>query len=129
MKRFLATVLMLAATAAVVWLNPPENLALGRGVLQAVPPTFGPWSGTDYSFEDAVIDELKADDILIRRYERDGQTVWLCVVYHQNKRYGAHAGVHVTGLGQTAAGEQTAGQQQAATAHQGDSGGLQAGGF
>ncbi len=90
MKRFLATVLMLAATAAVVWLNPPENLALGRGVLQAVPPTFGPWSGTDYSFEDAVIDELKADDILIRRYERDGQTVWLCVVYHQNKRYGAH---------------------------------------
>lgn len=90
MRRFLAAALMLAATAAVVWLNPPENLALGRGVLQAVPATFGPWSGTEYSFEDAVVEELKAEDILIRRYERDGQTVWLCIVYHQNKRYGAH---------------------------------------
>lgn len=90
MKRFLGTALMLAATAVVVWRNPPENLALGRGVLKAVPAQFGPWSGTDYSFEDAVVEELKADDMLIRRYEQAGQTVWLCVVYHQNKRYGAH---------------------------------------
>jgi len=74
----------------VVWRSPPENLALGRGVLKSVPAAFGPWSGTDYSFEDAVVEELKADDMLIRRYENAGQTVWLCVVYHQNKRYGAH---------------------------------------
>lgn len=90
MRRWLAAAAMLGATALVVWLSPPVNLALGRGVLQAVPATFGPWSGTDYSFEDAVVEELRADDMLIRRYENAGQTVWLCVVYHQNKRYGAH---------------------------------------
>lgn len=90
MKRFVAAALMLGITALVVWLSPPENLALGRGVLQAVPAAFGPWSGTDYSFEDAVVEELKADDMLIRRYQNAEQTVWLCVVYHQNKRYGAH---------------------------------------
>lgn len=90
MMRFFTAALMLAMTAAVVWFNPPENLALGRGVLQSVPATFGPWSGTDYSFEDAVIEELKAEDMLIRRYEDSGRTVWLCVVYHQNKRYGSH---------------------------------------
>ena len=63
MKRVLITAAILMVTAAVVWLSPPENLALGRGVLQAVPTTFGDWSGTDYSFEDAVVEELKASDL------------------------------------------------------------------
>ncbi len=90
MIRFAAAVLLLGATAAYVLLNPPENLALGRTVLRAIPATFGPWSGSEYSFEDAVVEELQADDLLIRRYEQGGHTVWLCVVYHQNRRYGAH---------------------------------------
>jgi EpsI family protein len=90
MMRWLATVALLGATALVVLLNPPRNLALGRAVLQALPATFGPWNGTELSFEDAVVEELKADDILIRRYDRGGERVWLCVVYHENRRYGAH---------------------------------------
>jgi EpsI family protein len=90
MKRFLAAFLMMSLTAAVVVLSPPENLALGRGVLKQVPSTFGPWSGNELSFEDAVVEELQADDILIRRYENGTQPVWLCIVYHQNRRYGAH---------------------------------------
>ncbi|HEV2104654.1 MAG TPA: EpsI family protein [Candidatus Eisenbacteria bacterium] len=90
MRRFLAAALLLAATAAYGALHPPENLALGRGVLRAVPAAFGPWNGTELSFEDAVVDELKADDLLIRRYQRGPDVVWLCIVYHQNRRYGAH---------------------------------------
>ncbi|MBK7367294.1 MAG: EpsI family protein [Candidatus Eisenbacteria bacterium] len=46
--------------------------------------------GTELSFEDAVVEELQADDILIRRYDDGTQPVWLCIVYHQNRRYGAH---------------------------------------
>ena len=80
MKLYLATCLMIAATAAVVWLNPPEDLSLGHGVLRAVPSTFGDWTGTDYRFEDAVVEELKADDILIRKYENGDEAVWLCLV-------------------------------------------------
>jgi EpsI family protein len=37
-----------------------------------------------------VREELQADEILIRRYRRSAATVWLCMVYHQNRRFGAH---------------------------------------
>lgn len=81
---------VLLATATYVVLHPPVNLAEGRGILKSVPASFGEWSGREMSFEDAVVEELRADDLLIRRYEREGAVVWLCVIYHQNKRYGAH---------------------------------------
>jgi EpsI family protein len=90
MRRFAAVALLLAATAVYVLLHPPANLAAGGKVLGACPTSFGDWNGTELSFEDAVVDELKADDLLIRRYERDGVPVWLLVIYHQNRRYGAH---------------------------------------
>src|SRR5689334_14755391 len=90
MTRLIATVLLLGATAAYVFAHPPANLAAGHGVLRGCPQQFGDWNGTDLSFEDAVVDELKADDLLIRRYVRGDDRVWLCIVYHQNRRYGAH---------------------------------------
>jgi EpsI family protein len=89
-KRFVAALLMIGATAAYTWLNPPVNLALGGARLAACPTTLGDWTGTALSFEDAVVEELRADDLLIRRYARGAETVWLCVVYHENRRYGAH---------------------------------------
>lgn len=90
MTRYLATLVLLAGTAAYVLFHPPVNLAEGRGALRATPQRFGDWSGTELSFEDAVVDELRADDLLLRRYERGRDVVWLCVIYHQNRRYGAH---------------------------------------
>ena len=81
---------LLAATGWYVVANPPDNLAVSEGALATTPAAFGEWNGTDLSFEDAVVEELKADDLLVRRYERDGEVVWLCVVYHRNRRYGAH---------------------------------------
>jgi len=90
MMRDLAMLLLLAVTAVYGWLHPPVNLAAGRGVLKHVPAVLGDWNGTDLSFEDAVVEELRADDILTRRYVRGDDVVWLCIVYHQNRRYGAH---------------------------------------
>ncbi len=90
MRRFVVVALMLAATALYGAWHPPVNLAVGRGALVACPVAFGPWNGSELSFDDAVVEELKADDLLIRRYERGGDVAWLCVVYHQNRRYGAH---------------------------------------
>ena len=90
MKRFLLAVALLAATVGYEVLNPPVNLAIARGVLKRVPQSFGPWRGTELGFDDAVNEELKADDVLIRRYDDGARSVWLCLVFHQNKRYGAH---------------------------------------
>ncbi len=90
MIRFGATVAMLGLTALYVMLHPPANLALGQAVLASCPVQLGSWNGADLSFEDAVVEELKADDLLIRRYVRGDDLAWLCLVYHQNRRYGAH---------------------------------------
>jgi len=88
--RWLVLLALLAATAAYVLLHPPVDLAAGQGVLRACPADFGAWNGSELSFEDAVLEELRADDVLVRRYERDGQVAWLTIVYHRNRRYGAH---------------------------------------
>ena len=90
MKTFFAAALLLAATAVSVLLTPPVDLAAGQGVLRGVPAEVGPWKGTDSAFEDAVVEELSADDLLIRRYVDGKKSVWLCLVYHQNRRYGSH---------------------------------------
>lgn len=90
MKTLLAAVVMLVATSASVLLTPPIDLAAGHGILRGVPHEFGPWQGTDAQFEQAVVEELRADDLLIRRYVDGTRSVWLCLVYHQNRRYGAH---------------------------------------
>src|SRR5688572_9689331 len=90
MTRWLATLGLLAVTGWYVVANPPANLAVSHGALAATPASFGQWNGTELSFEDAVVDELDADDLLVRRYERGEDVVWLCIVYHRNWRYGAH---------------------------------------
>ena len=88
--KLLAVLLLLAATAAYVLLHPHLDLAAGHGVLAACPAVFGGWNGTDLSFEDAVLEELKADDVLVRRYVLGEEVTWLTIVYHQNRRYGSH---------------------------------------
>jgi EpsI family protein len=88
--RYAITLALLGLTAAYVLLHPPPNLALGGGALDACPTRFGDWDGTELSFEDAVVEELKADDLLVRRYQRGAERAWLCVVYHRHRRYGAH---------------------------------------
>lgn len=88
--KFLAVLVLLATTAAYVLLHPPPDLAVGHGALASCPAVFGDWNGTDLSFEDAVLEELKADDVLVRRYVLGDEVAWLTIVYHQNRRYGAH---------------------------------------
>ena len=90
MSRLLVTLALLVATAWYVVAHPPANLAIGKGALTACPTQFGPWNGTELSFENAVVENLDADDLLVRRYARGEDVVWLCVVYHQRRRYGAH---------------------------------------
>jgi len=88
--RLVAVLALLAATAAYVLAHPPPDLAAGHGALASCPAVFGDWNGRDFSFEDAVLEELKADDVLVRRYVQGDRVAWLTIVYHRNRRYGAH---------------------------------------
>ena len=88
--KLLSVLLLLASTGAYVLLHPPLDLAAGHGALAACPAVFGDWNGTELSFADAVLDELKADDVLVRRYVRGDELTWLTIIYHQNRRYGSH---------------------------------------
>jgi len=89
-SRFFITLALLIATAWYVVAHPPSNLAIGKWALAHCPAQFGPWNGTELSFENAVVENLRADDLLVRRYTRGDDLVWLCIVYHQRRRYGAH---------------------------------------
>lgn len=83
---------LLALTAAYVFLNPPERLALEGRSLAEFPRRLGSWESIDLSFSEVVYDELDADDTLARLYRNDvGDDVWFVIIFHQNERYGAHA--------------------------------------
>ena len=89
-RRLIAVCILLALTAAYVHLNPPAEMDLATGSLDAFPLEFDGWSGTNRGFSEVITEELSADDTLARRYDRGGSAVWFVVIFHQNERYGAH---------------------------------------
>ena len=89
--RVAAVLVLLAATALYVRMNPPRRLELGPEALVAFPTELGSWHGVDLEFSDVVTEELDADDTLARRYvDETGTSVWFVIIFHQNDRYGAH---------------------------------------
>lgn len=89
--RVAVVLVLLAATALYVRMNPPRRLELGAEALNAFPLELNSWSGSDVEFSDVVTEELAADDTLARRYiDEDGNAVWFVIIFHQNERYGAH---------------------------------------
>ncbi len=84
-------IIMLAATGVYTFMNAPANLVLGTDTLSTFPREFGEWTSQDLEFSDVVYDELAADDTLVREYRRAEESpVWFVIIYHENKRYGAH---------------------------------------
>lgn len=64
----------------------PEVVDFGR-----IPSAFPGWQGRDVEADAQSVEILQPDGILMRRYEdAGGRQAWLCVVYHQNNKYGAH---------------------------------------
>ena len=80
---------LLALLAAYVLFIPPGRASTIH--LATLPGEIAGFSGRDLPLEQAVLDDLDPDGILIRRYERAGVSpVWLVVVYFENARLGAH---------------------------------------
>lgn len=65
--------------------------------LKQIPHEIAEWSGKDFFFDDNVLNELRADQTLFRRYANDeGREVWLFIGYWRNQKYGAqpHSPLH-----------------------------------
>jgi EpsI family protein len=87
--RVAASLALLGLLAAyIVWL-PPGHAGTTR--LDLVRRDIAGFHGVDLELEQAVLDDLHPDAILIRRYERAAAPpIWLVIVYFENARLGAH---------------------------------------
>ncbi|MFN8546825.1 MAG: EpsI family protein [Candidatus Eisenbacteria bacterium] len=80
---------VLGLLAGYVLLIPPGHA--GTTALELLPKEVAGFESQDLKLEQAVLDDLDPDGILIRRYERAGAPpVWVVVVYFENARLGAH---------------------------------------
>jgi EpsI family protein len=80
-------ILALAAVAAHL-ARPAEVRSLD---LDLIPPVLAGWRGQDTPLDSISVEVLQPDVSLMRRYDGPGGApAWLCVVYHQNNKYGAH---------------------------------------
>jgi EpsI family protein len=62
-----------------------------RSELAALPMELLDCQGEDIAVEEAVVDDLGSDDLLVRRYDRpDGVPVWVVLIYFVNSRLGGH---------------------------------------
>lgn len=62
-----------------------------RSDLAALPHALLGMQGTDVPLDQAILDDLDPDDLLIRRYQRpDGVPVWVVLIYFVNTRLGGH---------------------------------------
>lgn len=61
--------------------------------LQEFPEQVGEWKHVgDITMDRRVVDVLGADGLIFREYQNPlGESVFLCIMYHANDRYGAHS--------------------------------------
>ena len=80
---------VLGATAAIIFASRPSHLA---GVdFERVPYSFPGWWGRGVEVDPVAVEILQPDAIVMRRYDdAQGRACLLCIVYHQNNKYGAH---------------------------------------
>lgn len=79
---------LLALLAAYAVLIPPSELGAQLG---ACPVELAGMAGVDLNLDQAVMDDLDPDGVLVRQYERpNGAPLWLIVIYFENARLGAH---------------------------------------
>ena len=85
----LLPIVMLVLASAAVYASRPARL---HGVdLGRVSRSFPGWQGRDIAADPVSVEILQPDGILMRRYDDPaGHIAWLCIVFHQNNKYGAH---------------------------------------
>lgn len=87
--RLFVPALIFLAVAGFRWATPPSGRAESR--LHDLPTNLLGLPGTDVPVEQAILDDLDPDELIVRRYTRpDGIPVWVVLIYFENKRRGGH---------------------------------------
>ena len=70
----------------------PSDRSFVAQRLKEFPRNFGKWEFIrDVEMQEQIISALDPSSIVFREYRNpEGKKMWLCVVYHQNDRWGAH---------------------------------------
>jgi EpsI family protein len=89
--RITVSVLGLSATLLFLMSRSQGEAVVLRQGLEQFPPSIGAWQGQEVTLlETEVLNILKVDDYLMRRYsDAGGRSVWLYIGYWQSQRKGA----------------------------------------
>lgn len=58
--------------------------------LSGLPMTIGAWQGEDVGVDNATLDLLESNAVLVRKYTKEGRSVWLALVYYGDNRVALH---------------------------------------
>jgi EpsI family protein len=97
-KEYWIVFCLIAATAFYSHLLRFQQIEPNRTVdFKKIPLEVGDWVGEDFFFDENVLDVLKADNMVSRRYvDSRGREVWLFIGYWKSQKYGAqpHSPLH-----------------------------------
>jgi len=97
-KEYWLPLLLILGTAFYTYLIRYQRLEAGPAVdLTALPAVVGDWESQDHFLDDNVLNELKSNQTLFRRYvDSRGNEIWLFVAYWASQKYGAqpHSPLH-----------------------------------
>jgi len=91
-KYLIPIIFLLSASYYTLFVYEPKNSSETANILKMFPEKIGEWKATeDIKLDPSTITALEPSSLVFRKYENKNNTpVWLCIVYHQNDRWGAH---------------------------------------
>ena len=91
-KYFITIGFLLLASFYALYGYKPRNSSETADIIKMFPRKVGEWVATeDVEMDKSKITALEPSSLVFRKYEnKNKDALWLCIVYHQNDRWGAH---------------------------------------
>jgi EpsI family protein len=85
----ISTAILLAASAYTNFFLNKGEARVPRESLSSIPKSFEGWDSTDQAFPTKVLETLRVDEYLMRRFTKGKDSVWLYVGYYKSQKEGA----------------------------------------
>jgi len=85
----ISAVILLAASVYVNFFLNKGEVSVSREPLTSLPKSFKGWESNDQGFPTDVLKMLGADEVLMRRFTKGSNSVWLYVGYYKSQKEGA----------------------------------------
>src|SRR3972149_11063209 len=88
----ISILLVLLASFYTLFFYKPKNSSDTAEIFRMFPKKVGEWTATeDIKIDSSTVTALEPSSLIFRKYEnKNKDIIWLCIVYHQNDRWGAH---------------------------------------